>query len=184
MNISSFPTREAGGLLIRFRLFVHSYSTERNEGRNLNLSLNDPGQTCILSRNLPLDSPISYGQRTEMIIDHVIEEPRLWTPEFPRLYKLKIGMSGAEGSQAEVLTTRFALRNLILTDSLYLLNGDTLQPDPLRTLDASAIMKLDSKEIREKTSSGDLRFIRTNEPLPCGMNLLLDELGVLRIPRD
>lgn len=57
------------------------------------------------------------------LFSQVINQPKLWSAEFPNLYTLTLQLKDASGQIAETVTNRIGIRQLTITNGVLLLNG-------------------------------------------------------------
>ncbi|MCK4747904.1 MAG: hypothetical protein KAT15_12730 [Bacteroidales bacterium] len=179
--VSSYQGYGTTETLVRFHLFIKSYLTEKNRGRNIRLLVTDPEGNPVISETQALGAPLTFGQETEMIMDNLLTEPIPWSPLHPRLYRLEIQLSETGKKEFESLTTAFGFRTAVVADSVIMVNGDTLHPVFALPDLASSLSSLTETEIVNLIEDKVFNAIRTNEPLPCNLVNLFDRSGVLVI---
>jgi len=89
--------------LVRIRLWVKSYLTERNKGRRLKVKIIDSGGETIGHVTRELDFPLSFRQEIEVVIDETIQDPTLWSPARPELYQLEIELTEMGNQTGEMI---------------------------------------------------------------------------------
>ena len=57
------------------------------------------------------------------LFSQVINQPKLWSAEFPNLYSLTVQLKDGSGQVAETVTNRIGIRQLTITNGVLLLNG-------------------------------------------------------------
>lgn len=57
------------------------------------------------------------------VFSQVINQPNLWSAEFPNLYTLTLQLKNGAGQVAETVTNRIGIRQLTITNGVLLLNG-------------------------------------------------------------
>jgi len=181
--VSSYRDPESTEALVRFHLFLKSYLTEKSMGRSIRLLVEDPEGNAVINETQALGTPLSFGQETEMIMDHLLENPVHWSPLLPNLYQLEIQVSEPGKKAFETISTHFGFRTVIATDSLILVNGDTLNPVFGPPGIAEVLSGLTKAEIEQHITEQGFNAIRTGEPLPCNLVHLFDRKGLLVIRR-
>ena len=83
------PGNEENIILVRFNIFLKSYQKERTMGHTIHLRVTDPYGRTVLLESREMNSPLSFGQETELILDLPLEDPWLWLPDSPRFYQLE-----------------------------------------------------------------------------------------------
>jgi len=167
--------------LIRFHLYFKSYLTGKNNSRDIRLHVSDPGGNQVINVSTKLISPPSFGQETEMIIDETVEKPMLWSPANPQLYRLEVNMSEEEGGDSEIITTNFGIRIAVMTDSVLVMNGDTLHPVIAGEDLSNSLPRLNETEILKLAEERLFNAVITSGPLPCNLVKLFDRTGLLVI---
>lgn len=83
-----------------------------DEGANLSMRLGGvSGETT---------APIEAGKA---VLTQIVEQPKLWSAEFPNLYGLTVELKDQRGKVAETVFKRIGIREITITNSVLLVNG-------------------------------------------------------------
>jgi beta-galactosidase/evolved beta-galactosidase subunit alpha len=173
------PGTRENEILVRFHLFLKSYLEKRNEGRTIQITMTDPGNQLVYQATRELDAPLSFGQETEMIIDHSLKDPRFWLPGAPACYEVKLTVTEKHKESSESIFTPFAIRSGQVMDSLFIQNGDSVQLVFASRELATTLPLLPEKEIRAIIAGQGINAIRREIPLACCQEELLIRTGIL-----
>ena len=166
--------------LVRYHLFIKSYLIERNQGRKLEVRVLDPGGNQVFMEGRMLDFPLSFGQETEIIIDHILENPVLWSPSDPGLYSLEVTISDqTEGS--ETIRSPFGIRTAVRTDSLLVINGDSISLSVAEGELTDSLLYSTEADIISLLKGGGFNAIETDLPLPHRLVDLFDRQGIILV---
>ncbi len=129
----------------------------------------------------PLKAKIGSDQA---ILTQIVQNPRLWSAEFPHLYSLSLSLADTKGKIRERVSTQIGIREVTVKDGVLLLNGvpvkfagicrQDLSPD-----EGCAVgMDLWEKDIR-LMKAANINAIRTSHyPYGAGFYELCDRLGM------
>ncbi|MFO7670698.1 MAG: hypothetical protein R6W31_13645 [Bacteroidales bacterium] len=179
--IETHPGTEENEILVRFHLFLKSYLEEKNQGCNIQLTVTGPGNAFIFQEIRELNAPLSFGQETEMIIDHTLTEPLFWLPGAPAYYEVKLTMGEKPDESLESIFTQFVIRSSPINDSLYIQHGDSVRLVYASGELARNLTQLPETKVSEIVSELGINAIRSENPLPCRQEELFIRTGILVI---
>jgi hypothetical protein len=179
--VTSFQGPESDQWLVRFHLFIKSYLTGKNTGRKIALIVMDPEGERIFSGSSELGFPLSYGQETEIIIDGTLEDARLWSPASPLLYGLQLELSEKGLEEQESLTAYFGIRTIGWSDSVMIVNGESLHPVVAGDEQATMLVALSAPEAIKFIMDHGINLLICDNPVPVGLVQLFDQKGVVVI---
>lgn len=114
----------------------------------------------------------------------VVEQPRLWSAEFPNLYTLTLKLNDAGGKTTETVSKRIGIREITIKNSVFLVNGVPVKMAGVCRHDISAQAgtavgpDLWRKDIT-MMKAANINAIRTSHyPYGAGFYDLCDELGM------
>lgn len=125
--INSYVQPGSTESIVRIRLFIKSYLTGRNEGRSVVMRILDLENEPVGIQQHALDFPIAFRQEVEVTFDQTITDPHLWSPDDPALYSLQVQMIEKGDLEGEMISFKFGIRNIAQSDSVLVINQDTLQ---------------------------------------------------------
>jgi beta-galactosidase/beta-glucuronidase len=179
--VTAFQGPENDQWLIRFHLFIKSYLTGKNMGRDIALMVTDPDGERIITGSGELGFPLSYGQETELIIDRTMKDARLWSPASPLLYGLQLEISEKGNAEPETITTNFGIRSFGWSDSVMILNGEPLRPVVARDEQATMLVALPAPEAIKFIRDHGINLLFCDDTLPVGLVQMFDQNGVVVI---
>ncbi len=129
----------------------------------------------------PLEVKVGNNQA---ILTQVVQNPKLWSAEFPNLYPLSLGLKDANGKIIEKVSKQIGIREVTIKDGVLLLNGVPVKfagicRQDLSPLEGSAVsMELWKKDIT-LMKAANINAIRTSHyPYGSGFYDLCDQLGM------
>lgn len=118
------------------------------------------------------------------VLSQVVAEPKLWSAEFPHLYRLILELKDAQGQAIETVAKRIGIREVSITNSVLLVNGVPVKLAGVCRHDVSAFEgtavgpDLWRKDIT-LMKAANINAIRTSHyPYGAGFYELCDELGM------
>jgi beta-galactosidase len=181
VEVSTYFSRARPGTLVRVRLWVKSYMPGKSGNLDLDLEVQGPDGNTEFSGSLHLSSPLSFGQETEMLLDGTVADPRPWSPMDPALYRLEIRQAGSDTLCSEVLSTRFGIRDLALSDSLLVSAADTICLALAEEELTDALLAASREEALRLLAGKKFNAISTSSPVPCFLMELFEEEGLIVI---
>jgi beta-galactosidase len=144
-----------------------------NEDANVSMQLKGvASETAAKSKN---------GQ---VVLTQIIDQPKLWSAEFPNLYDLTVELKDARGQTAETFSKRIGIREVTITNGVLLVNGVPVKLAGICRHDVSAMEgsavgpDLWRKDIT-MMKAANINAIRTSHyPYGSGFYDLCDELGM------
>lgn len=179
MIVTDHPGLSADENLVRVQLYIKNYRRQANRERNILLVLKDPEGKSLIQESRVLGSGLSYGQETEMDFDLVLENAATWLPGKPKLYEIFLSLGVTDAEKPELVTTHFAMTSFWHNDSL-LVQGEDSMMLCYPSEDQSRILPtLKEEEILEMMQTSGINALRTDTPLPCKLEALLQKCGIL-----
>ena len=180
-DITVYHSPESTEVLVRFHVFVKSYLSEKNKGRELEIRVTGPEGDQVVSESRALDFPLAFGQETEMVFDRTLDNPVIWSTAAPSLYTTSIRISERKEGSSESITSTFGIRTAYLSDSLLIQNGDSIPVIHAGESLVDSLYCLPDEEIRDLVAERDFNAIHTGDPLPYRLVDLLGKHGVIVI---
>ncbi len=128
IQVNSYFQTGSSNILVRVHLYIQSFLTEKNRGRTLTMKISDPDKETIITKKQVLDFPLAFRQEVEFTFDQTIEDPLLWSPDHPYLYTVQLALMENGQKQQDLISTTFGMRNASFTDSILVINHDTIIP--------------------------------------------------------
>lgn len=128
IRVSAHPGRMSSETMVRTQVFLQSYVQRGLRLRTLYMAIRDSSGAQVFSDQRMLDFPLAYRQETEFSFDHHMENPILWSPARPNLYRLGLHLLEKGQFLGEMLETSFGLCTTSYLDSTLVINGDTIVP--------------------------------------------------------
>jgi len=182
--IELHPGTQENEILVRFQLFLKSYLREKNQGRNIQLTVTGPGNEFIFQETRELNAPLSYGQETEVIIDQCMKDPVFWLPGAPACYEVKLTIGDKQNESIEAVFTQFVIRSYKLNDSLFIQHGDSVRLEYASDDLATILPLLPEKEVNAIIAQLGINAIRGENPLPCHLEELFNRTGILVVTKS
>ncbi len=182
--IETHPGTEENEILVRFHLFLKSYLEEKNRGSNIQLTVTGPGNVFIFQETRELNARLSFGQETEMIIDHTLTDPLFWFPGAPVYYEVKLTVGEKLEESFESIFTQFVIRSSPLNDSLFIQHGDSVRLVYASDELARTLLQLPENEVSEIISELGINAIRSEIPTSCCREDLFIRTGILVVPES
>ena len=164
--------------LVRYHLFIKSYLEERNRGRELEIRVLEPGGDQIFMEKKALDFPLSFGQETELIVDHFLQDPMLWSPSGPRLYTAEVTISDQTGG-SETISTPFGIRTAVRTGSFLVINGDSIRLTVAGDGITGSLLRKPETDVISIFETVAFNAIETDLALPHRLVDLFDRYGIV-----
>jgi beta-galactosidase len=120
----------------------------------------------------------------EAVLTQIVEQPKLWSAEFPNLYNLTVDLKDSHQRTLETVVKRIGIREITITNSVLLVNGVPVKLAGMCRHDVSATEgtavgpELWRKDIT-LMKAANINAIRTSHyPYGAGFYDLCDELGM------
>lgn len=179
LEVTSYFQSETPNTLIRIHLFIQSYLSAQNKGRNLTLTLSDPEGETIFTERKRIDFPLAFRQEVEFIFDQNIENPQLWSPDHPHLYHLQISMVEDGNREGDLVSVTFGIRYTAYQDSVLLINRDTIHPVIVQEALFSTLADRSDEEILRLFKEMGTNAVQTSHYLPARILDLFDRMGIV-----
>ncbi|HDR68479.1 MAG TPA: hypothetical protein ENN61_05450 [Bacteroidaceae bacterium] len=166
-------------VLVRVKVFFISFLMEGNTGRTIEVTLLSPEQEELFKEQQQLNFPVSVRQEIEMNFDFNLPNPDLWSPGEPGLYTLQIGITETDSKTAETITSRFGIRHFEKSDSLMILNGDTVIPVIAEQPGMGYDYTLDQADYINYFLENGYNTLKIYDPLPDRIMDILETNGIL-----
>ncbi len=179
MIVSEFPGLTKDERLVRVQLFIKSFLSKAYLERKIDLDLRDPLGKSLTRESRALSTALSFGQKTEMHFDLVLENPFPWLPVTRNLYEIVLSMKEEGGQNPELISKQFAFINFWHNDSLLVQNGDTLLLKYASENQAKILTSMNEKQGKDLIIETGINAIRVNTPLSCQQEAFLKRCGIL-----
>src|SRR4029077_6856576 len=93
-----------------------------DKGANVSLRLDAPPRPGSGAANMAGETTASI-QGGQAVLTQIVEQPKLWSAEFPVLYNLTVGLKGSRQAALETVVKRIGIREITITNSVLLVNG-------------------------------------------------------------
>lgn len=184
VQVTSFSQSGSPETLIRVHLFIRSYLTKTiNSERTLNLEISDSAGEIIFYDERDLNLPLAYGQEIEMIFDHTVPAPKLWSPHQPDLYELNLSLYTKGVTDFDIVKNWFGIRSIDYQDSLMIINSDSIVPVIFDPGQIEGFCRRTDSEILQVLREGNYNVILTNDYLPARLMNLFDQSGIVILIR-
>jgi len=178
-TIVAEPSPGGGALSIRAEI-----ANDRPEAVEADLTVRIADNGESLANTASKSVTLGPGERAELLLEHVIENAKQWSPDEPNLYTASIELRTG-GRVADETTTRFGFRKIEAKDGKLLLNGEPIfltgfnrHEDSPRT-NMSPDMPLARRDLVEMKEAGS-NFVRLcHYPHHPAEIDICDELGLL-----
>ncbi len=124
------------------------------------------------------------AENSRAVLTQIVEHPKLWSAEFPNLYRLTVELKNADGQTTETISKRIGIREVTIKDGVLLVNGVRVKLAGVCRHDVSALEgtavgpDLWRKDIT-LMKAANINAIRTSHyPYGAGFYDLCDELGM------
>jgi hypothetical protein len=148
------------------------------------VTLLDPDLNTICTHVKKINHPLGFRQEVELIVDQKIDNPRLWSPDSPELYKLQIDMVEKGKKEGELITTTFGIRSATFEDSILVINRDTIVPVIAPRELFNNIHDLSDEEILNSVYETKSNVIRSGGYLPARVMDLFDRNGIIVLKKQ
>jgi hypothetical protein len=180
MIITTHPGASENEVLVRLHFYLKSYLKEKNQGRTIHLEVGRSGEKKSFQETRELNTPLSYGQETEMIFDVPVKNPVYWFPGDAGYYEAKLFVGEMGNGNSELISTLFPIGiSYHINDSLFIQNGDTVRLVHASDDLALILLELPEQELKDIIAVRGINAIRRETPLTCAQQELLLKMGIL-----
>jgi len=181
VTLFSVPVTHIEDLTVRTNLLPGGKAEVKIDVVVAGISGNAPQVTARLEGIAPLSgTPDSSGH---VELKCTVDDPRLWSAEFPNLYGLSIELKDANGNVTEEITRRIGIREITIKDGVMLVNGRRVKltgicrHDVYPTEGTAVGEELWLKDLK-LMKNANINSIRTSHyPYGSGFYDLCDEMG-------
>jgi autotransporter-associated beta strand protein len=102
---------------------VNTYLTNNSAEVAVTADINGGNATTPVSMIFNGVETDGYATNGTAVLTQIINQPKLWSAEFPNLYSLTVELKDANGNIAETFTNEVGIRQLTITNGVLYLNG-------------------------------------------------------------
>jgi len=179
LQISTHPGGSNSETLLRVHLHIISYLTSQEPGRSLSVIISDTAGNPVIKEKRELTSPLAFRQEVELAFDQIIENPCLWSPDHPCLYKLQLHLLEDGKLRGELLSSNFGISDIQMKDSILVIDKDTILPVIANPELMNRLTEQSDAQILSFFKDNGYTAVLSNDPLPARVMDLFDRHGIL-----